>query len=57
MRLLTVAEAAEYCRCSPFTIRRWIGIGMLRASRPGKAYLIRVEDIDALIAATAGGTQ
>lgn len=57
MRLLTVAEAAEYCRCSEHTIRRWITCGTLRATKPGRAILIQQEDLDTLLSRPAIGLE
>ncbi len=47
---LTVVEAAEYARCHPRTIRRWMRAGDLtRYGHAGKALVQRAE-IEALLA-------
>jgi excisionase family DNA binding protein len=51
--VLTVEEAAARLRVGNWTIRAWIAEGKLRAVRPGRAYLIQVADIEALLASTA----
>lgn len=53
MRLLTVAEAAERARVSPLTIRRRIKSGVLAATKPGGAYLIREDDLERHLASGA----
>lgn len=37
---LTVAEAAEVLRCTPFEVRRLCNNGKLKAAKPGKVWLI-----------------
>ena len=46
---LTLEQAAERCATSPHTIYEWIRKGKLRAYRPGKRILIRIEDLERLI--------
>ena len=40
MRLLSVRETADRCRVSPFTVRRWVRVGKLPATKPGRNILI-----------------
>jgi excisionase family DNA binding protein len=40
----TVRELAEGRLCSEATIRKWVKDGKLRAFRPGKKILIRMDD-------------
>jgi excisionase family DNA binding protein len=56
--LLTIAEVADLLRFPPGApggqaVRRLIRAGELRASLVGKSYLIRRQDVDALIEARA----
>lgn len=49
-RLYNVEEAAEYMRVHPRTIRRWIRLGKLEATRPGGwCWRIRREALDAML--------
>lgn len=47
--LLTVPEAAAQLRVDPATVRRWITIGRLPASKPGRDYRIRAEVVEQLL--------
>jgi excisionase family DNA binding protein len=48
--LLTLSEAADACRVTPGTIRRWVKTGKLDAvTLPGGTYRIRHEDLARLI--------
>lgn len=47
--LLTVPEAAAELRVDPATVRRWITIGRLPASKPGRDYRIRAEHVAQLL--------
>jgi excisionase family DNA binding protein len=49
MQLLKVAEAADKARCSTFTIYRWISCDMLPATKVGKHWWIREDDLDELL--------
>ena len=44
-RFFTVAETAEYLRCHPRTVLRWIEEGRLDAVKVGHRYLILGERI------------
>lgn len=48
-----VSDAAAYLGVEPDTVRDWIKAGKLRASKPSKDWLIRVIDLEALLAKTA----
>lgn len=48
--LLTILEAAEVLRIQPQTVWRKIRKGDIPATKPFGVWLIRVEDIDALLA-------
>src|SRR5690606_30170222 len=48
-RPLTTEEAAEYLQVTVDTVRRYIREGRLRASRLGREYRIRQEDLDAFL--------
>ena len=50
-RLLTAAEAAEVLRMTPSEIVRRCKSGAIPASKPGRQWLIRTDDLDAYIAA------
>jgi excisionase family DNA binding protein len=50
--LLTVPEAAEYLRCSPATIRKWLTQGKLRRKKAGRLTRVAKQDLDSLIAGT-----
>ena len=43
--LLTVAEVADYLRVSSMTVYRLIGRGELVATRVGRGYRVRVDDL------------
>ncbi|NQU96601.1 MAG: helix-turn-helix domain-containing protein [Chloroflexi bacterium] len=55
---LTVDAVAELCHRHPVSIRRWIRAGLLPAvkpdNKPGGRFLIRREDLDALLTPTTG---
>ena len=47
---LTVSEAAKHLRCTPESVRRWIGEGKLPAQRlPGGYFRIRHVDLEAFL--------
>ncbi len=50
----TIEEAAEYCRLSTKTIRRFVACGKLRGNRVGKRILITFAALDRLIGAGPG---
>lgn len=45
MKFLTRQEVADFLRISTRTVSRWIQAGKLRAYRPGRAYLIKEDDL------------
>lgn len=47
--LLTVPEAAAQLRVDPATVRRWITIGRLPASKPGRDYRIQAAHVAQLL--------
>lgn len=48
---LSIDSAAIYSDSSVYTIRRWIRVGMLPATKlPSRTYRIRVEDLEAFLA-------
>jgi excisionase family DNA binding protein len=47
--LLTVSEVASEFQVTAQTIRNWIEHGVLPATRVGRGYRIRREDLDALL--------
>jgi excisionase family DNA binding protein len=49
-RLLTIKEAAELCRVSEKTVRRWINARELTAARLGAQWRIRPKDLELFIA-------
>lgn len=44
---LTAEEVANQCQVSTLTIRRWINAGDLRATKLGKSWWVKPEDLDA----------
>lgn len=48
--LLTVPEVAAQLRVDPATVRRWITIGRLPATKPGRDYRVTQEAVDQLAA-------
>ena len=46
---LTASQASRIAHTTRVTIIRWIVEGKLRATRPGKSYLIKQEDLLALL--------
>jgi excisionase family DNA binding protein len=50
-QLLTTDEAAAFLRVSTGTVTRLIRSGRLKASKPGKQFLVRKADLDAYLAA------
>ena len=52
--VLTLREAAAFLRCSPDTVKRRARAGDLPASKIGRAWRFRREDLDAWLA--NGGT-
>src|SRR4051794_35986614 len=59
VRLLTVAEVADLFQVEAQTVRRWIRQGRLAAHCLGgnAGYRIQRPDVQALLAATKGGTR
>ena len=57
---LTVAQVGDALQVVPGTLRSWIQLGALRASRPGngahlgRTYRVRRADFDAFVAASEG---
>jgi excisionase family DNA binding protein len=49
-RFLTVAELAEQLRVSNMTVYRLVQSGRLPATRVGRSYRIREEDVDRYLA-------
>lgn len=49
---LTVAEAAEYTKCGPRTLRRRVAEGRLTAYRSGKMIRYKRSDLDQMFAPT-----
>ena len=47
--LLSTAEAAQYARVTPRSIRRWLDQGKLRALHAGRELRIRRADVDELM--------
>lgn len=45
-KYLTLEEASEYCRLSPKTLRSKINMGLLRATKPGRNYLVEQTDLE-----------
>jgi excisionase family DNA binding protein len=48
-QLLTVPQVAEQFQVTAQTIRNWIDQGVLPAVRVGRAFRVRIEDVDALL--------
>lgn len=48
-KLITAEEAAEYFHVSLRTVRQWISSGKLSASKIGKYYFIKEQDIDTFL--------
>lgn len=48
--MLTAPEVAERCHAHPVTVRAWIKSGRLRASKPARHYLVRMDDLDRFLA-------
>lgn len=49
-RMLTVGEAAERLRTTPYNVREWIRRKRLRATKPFGTWLIPEDAIDELLA-------
>jgi excisionase family DNA binding protein len=49
-QLLTVSQVAEQLQVTAQTIRNWIDSGVLPATRIGRGFRIRREDVDELLA-------
>jgi excisionase family DNA binding protein len=49
-KMVTVSEAAERCRCSTKSLRRWIHSGRIRARRVGQRWLVDPAALDELLA-------
>jgi excisionase family DNA binding protein len=52
---VTLREAADYSRCSPRTIRRWLHVGKLRRHGGGRTVLILREELCRLVRSSTGG--
>src|SRR2546427_12757316 len=55
-RLLTVTEVAEEFQVTTQTIRNWIDGGALPAAKIGRAFRVRREDVDELLARARAGS-
>ena len=49
LEVWTLPEVARICRVSLRTARAWVKRGKLSASRPGRAYLVRREVVEAML--------
>lgn len=47
--ILTLMEAANYCKKSRVTIWRWCQSGRLKAIRVGRVYRVRKSELDGLM--------
>lgn len=50
---LTMPDAAAAVATSPDTIRYWVSTGKLRAFKPGRRILVRLDDLQALVEGSA----
>lgn len=51
VQLLTVPEVARRCGdAHPATVRAWITSKRLKASRPGRHYMVKISDLEAFLA-------
>lgn len=48
-RYLTLQEAADLCRSPKETIRHWVWEGRLKAYKPGRALLLREDELRAFL--------
>jgi len=48
-KYLTLAEAAAIARTKPESVRYWVWLRKLRGFKPGRALLVREDDLHALI--------
>jgi excisionase family DNA binding protein len=55
-QLLTVPQVAEQFQVTAQTIRNWIDQGVLPALRVGRAFRVRIEDVDALVERARAGS-
>lgn len=51
MALLTIEEAAEYLRMSPWVVRQWLREGKLPGFKLGREWRIDEKDLEAFIEA------
>jgi excisionase family DNA binding protein len=49
--LLTIAEAAEFLRCKPSTLRAWFTQGKLPRVKVGRLTRVLRQDVEAFVAA------
>ena len=49
IQLYTAAEVAEICHVTVETVREWIKQDKIKATRPGREYLIDEEDLRAFL--------
>jgi excisionase family DNA binding protein len=55
-KLLTVTEVAEEFQVTTQTIRNWIDSGVLPAAKIGRAFRVKREDVDAMLALAEGNS-
>jgi excisionase family DNA binding protein len=48
-RYITLAEASSVCSTPAETLRKWVQVGKLRGYRPGKALLLREDELRAFV--------
>ncbi|HEV2980809.1 MAG TPA: helix-turn-helix domain-containing protein [Solirubrobacteraceae bacterium] len=55
-KLLTVTEVADEFQVTTQTIRNWIDSGVLPAAKIGRAFRVKREDVDAMLALAEGNS-
>lgn len=50
---MLVEEVAQHARAPISTVRHWISSGRLKAYKPGRRVLVKAEDLEEFLAASA----
>lgn len=56
-RVLTVNEAAEYLRVTPYTVRKWLRDGLIPGRKIGRVYRLYEAELEEMLRGARGHEQ